>query len=284
MRILMVGDIVGNPGVGIVERALPQLILTEQLDLVIANAENASGGSGLTPGAYRRLRAAGVDVITMGDHIYKKLDILKVMADGAPILKPANYPPEAPGLESVVVTARDGTPVAVLSLMGRLYMRPVDCPFKAADRVLKSLEGQAACIAVDVHAEATGDKAVLGRYLDGKVSAVFGTHTHVPTADERILPGGAAFITDVGMTGPYESILGRQIDRVLETNVTFVPTMFDIATEDVRLAGAVVDVDPATGRSRSIRRIMLAESSVSQVPANRQVKQVGSETGRPEFD
>jgi metallophosphoesterase (TIGR00282 family) len=257
MRFLLIGDIVGAPGVDMVIQHVPRLIKDERLDLVIANAENASGGAGMTPVAYRRLREVGVDVITMGDHIYKKLDVAKLMAAGEPILKPANYPREAPGQELVVATARDGTKVGVFSLMGRLYMRPVDCPFKAADRVLDQLRGLAGVVIVDLHAEATGDKAVIGRYLDGKVSAVLGTHTHVPTADEQIFPGGTAFITDVGMTGPYESILGRRIDRVLETNVTFVPTMFDIATGDPRLAGAIVDVDSATGRALEIRRVMV---------------------------
>jgi hypothetical protein len=260
MRILLIGDIVGSPGVDMVLGHVPRLIVEERLDLVIANAENVSGGAGMAPGAYRRMREIGIDAFTMGDHIYKKQDLIKLMEAGEPILKPANYPPEAPGREFVVVPARDGTPVGIFSLLGRLYMRPVDCPFKAADRVLQQLQGQTRCIIVDLHAEATGDKAVLARYLDGKVSAVIGTHTHVPTADEQIFPGGTAFLTDVGMTGPYESILGRRIDRVLETNVTFVPTMFDIATGDPRLAGAIVEVDAATGRATGIRRLMVRET------------------------
>lgn len=261
MRILLIGDIVGQPGVDMVVTQVPRLIADERLDLVIANAENATGGAGMAPGAYRRLREAGVDVFTMGDHIYKKLDLIKLMAKQEPILKPANYPSEAPGLEFVVAPARDGTPVGVFSLMGRLYMRPVDCPFKAADRVLEQLKGRTVVNIVDLHAEATGDKAVLGRYLDGKVSAVLGTHTHVQTADEQIFPGGTAFISDVGMTGPHESILGRRIDRVLETNITFVPTMFDIASGDPRLSGAVVDIDPATGRASTIRRLQVRGES-----------------------
>jgi metallophosphoesterase (TIGR00282 family) len=264
MRILFIGDIVGQPGMSVATRAVPELIVRERLDFVVANAENASGGAGLVPGAYRRLRQAGVDVVTMGDHIYKKIDLTKLMEAGEPICKPANFPPEAPGQEFVVVPARDGTPVAVFSLLGRLYMRPVDCPFHAADRVLGAIGNRAKCILVDVHAEATADKANLGHNLDGRVSAVLGTHTHVPTADERILGNGTAFITDVGMTGPYDSILGRRIDRVLFTNRTFIPSPFDIAIGDVRLAGAIVEIDPATGRSGSIRRVMIDEKSLTE--------------------
>jgi hypothetical protein len=257
MRILFIGDIVGDPGVGLATNAVPVLRERERLDLVVANAENAAGGSGLTPRLYRQLRQAGIDAFTLGDHIYKRRDILKVLTDGEPLCKPANFPVEAPGREYVVVPALDGTPVAVFTVLGRLYMRPVDCPFHAADRVLKQLEGQAKCILVDAHAEATGDKALLGRYLDGRVTAVLGTHTHVPTADETVFPGGTAFISDVGMTGPHESILGRRIDRVMETGLTFIPTMFDVATGDPRLSAVLVEADAATGRATSIRRLVV---------------------------
>jgi hypothetical protein len=158
--------------------------------------------------------------------------------------------------------------VGVFSLLGRLFMRPVDCPFRAADRILLHLAGQARCVVLDVHAEATAEKALLGRYLAGKVSAVLGTHTHVPTADEQILPGGTAFLSDAGMTGPYDSILGRRYDRVLYTTVTFIPSPFDVATGDPRLAGAVVDVDAATGQATAIRRIMVREEELPRPPSN----------------
>lgn len=260
MRILFLGDIVGTPGVDIVVQTVPRLIQEENLALVIANAENASGGSGMVPGACRRLRQAGVDAITMGDHLYKRLDILKVIEQGEPICKPANFPADAPGQEFLVVPARNDTPVGVVSLLGRLFMRPVDCPFQAVDRVLAKLKDQTRCVIVDMHAEATGDKALMGRYLDGRVSAVLGTHTHVPTADEQIFPGGTAFISDVGMCGPYESILGRRIDRVLYTTTTFVPSSFDVATGDPRLSGVIVDVDPETGKATAIRRIMIRDT------------------------
>ena len=265
MRILFIGDIVGTPGVTFIKRALPVLIEREKLDLVIANAENAVNGSGLTPAVYRKLREAGVDCMTLGDHIYKKMDIASTLQEEVRICKPANFPPEAPGREWATATARDGTPVAVISLLGRTFMRPVDCPFHAADRVLQAIDGQFRCIVVDAHAEATGDKYLLGHHLKGRVSAVLGTHTHVQTADEQILPGGTAFISDVGMTGPYDSILGRRVNRVLATAVTFVPCSFEVATGDPRLGGAVVEIDAASGRASSIRRLMVNEAGLLEI-------------------
>jgi metallophosphoesterase (TIGR00282 family) len=267
MRVLFIGDIVGSPGVTFVRRAVPVLIAREGIDLVIANAENAANGTGLTPNLYRRLREAGVDLVTLGDHIYKKAEIIPTLESDERICKPANFPPDAPGHEFALATARDGTLTAVFCLMGRTFMRAVDCPFHAADRVLASIAGRTRCIVVDAHAEATADKYLLGHHLKGRVSAVFGTHTHVPTADEQILPGGTAFISDVGMTGPYDSILGRRIDRVLPTTITFVPSAFDVATGDPRLAGALVDIDPATGQSQAIRRVMWNEAQLAALTA-----------------
>ena len=259
MRILFIGDVVGNPGIAIVKRAVPRLRLSESLDMVVVNAENATNGSGVAPRDYRTLRSAGVDAITLGDHIYKKYDIADELADPAePIVKPANFPTAAPGKDYAIVQIGE-TPVAVISVMGRTFMRPVDCPFAAMDRVLKEIEGKAKVILVDIHAEATADKYLLGRYLDGRVTALLGTHTHIPTADEQIFPGGTAFQCDVGMTGPYDSILGRRTDRVLHTAMTFQPTAFDVATDDVRLSGAIVDCDSETGRATAIRRLVVRE-------------------------
>jgi metallophosphoesterase (TIGR00282 family) len=260
MRLLFIGDIVGSPGLAMIQRGVPVLVARESIDIVIANAENVVGGSGITAGAYQKLRDAGVDLLTLGDHIYKRVEIAPTLEKEDRICKPANYPPEAPGREYAVANARDATPVAVISLLGRTFMRPVDCPFHAVDRVLKSLEGRARCIVVDMHAEATADKYLMGHHLKGRVSAVLGTHTHVATADEQILPGGTAFVCDVGMTGPYDSILGRRIDRVLSTTVTFVPCTFEVASGDPRLAGAIVDVDPSTGQASAIRRILIREA------------------------
>lgn len=264
MRFLFIGDIVGPPGLAFLRRALLVLIARDAIDLVVANAENVADGSGLTPSQFGQLREAGVHLVTMGDHIYKKRALIPVLQKESTICRPANYPPDAPGRDFAETTTADGVRVAVISLLGRTFMRPVDCPFRAADRVLGQLTG-VSCVIVDIHAEATGDKYLVGNYLDGRVAAVLGTHTHVPTADEQILPGGTAFICDVGMTGPYRSILGRRIERVLPTALTFVPHPFDVASEDVRLGGAIVDVDLATGRATSIRRIAVDEAALADL-------------------
>lgn len=265
MRLLLIGDIVGKPGRGIVARALGGLIREQGLDFVIANGENAAGGSGITPANYRELIAAGVDCITLGDHIYRRREIVDILETEPNIVKPANFPASSPGRELAVVRARNGVQVAVLSLLGRVFMRPVDCPWAAADRVLASLPPDVKVIMVDFHGEATSDKQLMGRHLDGRASAVLGTHTHVPTADECILPGGTAFQCDVGMTGPYDSILGRRVDRVLESTLTFNPTHFEVATGDVRLSGSVVEVDPETGRASAIHRVCIDQQEAERL-------------------
>ena len=263
MRVLLIGDIVGRPGRQIVERALKPLRERENIDLVIANAENSAGGSGITAAIYRELSSAGVDCITLGDHIYRRADIFPVLESASNVVKPANYPGDAPGRDWTVVEASKGVRVAVFLLIGRVFMKPVDCPWAAADRVLEQIPADVKVIFVDMHAEATSDKQLMGRYLDGRVTAVLGTHTHVPTADEVIFPGGTAFQCDVGMTGPFESILGRRIDRVLDTTRTFRPTPFDVATEDVRLCGTIVDVDSHTGKAEGIQRLVITEAEVN---------------------
>lgn len=265
MRVLLIGDIVGKPGRQIVSDAVAGLVEREQLDLVIGNGENAAGGAGLTPANYRELVESGLNAITLGDHIYRRQEIASVLDAESNIVKPANYPPEAPGKDFAVVTARNGVQVAVISLMGRVFMRPVDCPWAAIDRVLAQIPADVKVIFVDFHAEATSDKQLMGRYLDGRVTAVLGTHTHVATADEHIMAGGTAFQCDVGMTGPYDSILGRRYDRVLETTRTFNPTHFEVATGDVRLCGSIVDLDPATGRATAIQRVRINEAEAVQL-------------------
>jgi hypothetical protein len=265
MRILLIGDIVGKPGEKIVTRAVPGLRRRESLDLVIANAENAADGSGLAPSIYRKFMAAGIDCITLGDHIYRRSEIVGVLNTAENIVKPANFPPSAPGKNWCVVTAADGTKVAVFSLLGRVFMRPVDCPWAAADRVLAEIPADVKIRVLDFHAEATSDKQLMGRYLDSRVTAVLGTHTHVTTADEQIFPGGTAFQCDVGMTGPHASILGRRIDRVQETTLTFQPTQFEVATGDVRLSGTIVEADPATGLATSIRRLVITDTDADQL-------------------
>lgn len=265
MRILFLGDIVGKPGMSFLKRALPVVVAQEGVALVIANAENATDGSGLTPKDYQRIRDAGVDLVTLGDHVYRKKEIIPTLEADSHICKPANFPPGAPGRDFALGTTRDGTPVAAFSLLGRTFMRPADCPYRAADRVLAAVAEQARCVIVDMHAEATADKYLMAHHLKGRVSAVLGTHTHIPTADEQILPGGTAYISDVGMTGPYNSILGRRIDRVLTTAVTYVPTAFDVATGDPRLGGAIIDIDPATGQATAIRRYVLDEPGLAKL-------------------
>lgn len=257
MRILFLGDIVGQIAVDFLRESMAKILADEQLDLVVANAENAAAGSGLTPKQYRQLRHAGIDLVTMGDHVYKKADIISTMEKEDRICRPANFPPDAPGRSWVLANARSGVPVAAFCLLGRVFMRPVDCPFRAADRVLAEIGDRAKVILVDIHAEATADKYLMAHYLKGRVSAVLGTHTHVVTADEQILPESTAFHCDVGMCGPHNGILGRRVDRVLRTTLDFIPTSFDVADQDVQLHGTIVDVDPATGRASAIRRYVL---------------------------
>jgi metallophosphoesterase (TIGR00282 family) len=268
VNILLIGDIVGKPGKKIVQSALRGLRMQESIDLVIANAENAAGGSGLTPKIYGELVAAGVDCITMGDHIYRRREIDGILKREQNIVKPANFPRSAPGRDWVVVRASNGVEVLVFSLLGRLFMRPVDCPWTRADQLLQEIPETVRVRVLDFHAEATSEKQLMARYLDGRVSAVLGTHTHVPTADEQILPCGTAFQSDVGMTGPCESILGRDIQRVMHTTITFRPTYFQVAKNDVRLGATLVTVDPATGKATDIRRIVVSEDEAARLEAS----------------
>lgn len=265
LSVLFIGDVVGAPGRRLVSLALPRLVHHWGLGLVVCNAENSAGGSGITADCHEELAEAGVDVFTLGDHIYRKDDVFTLFAKSDRLLRAANFPPDAPGRESVLVPARDGTMVGVFSLMGRTFMKPVDCPFRAADRVVEQLRCATPVILVDVHAEATSEKQALGRYLDGRVSAVLGTHTHVPTADEQVFPGGTAYQTDVGMTGPYESIIGRRVDKVLAGVLSPVPCRFDVATGDPRLHGALIEVDPESGKAQSIRRVRIDQEQARRL-------------------
>lgn len=264
MRVVLIGDIVGKPGRDIVRKAVPLLKQHAQIDFVIANAENSAGGSGITPAIYEELMAADVDAITLGDHIYRRREIYSVLETKTNIVKPANYPKKAPGRDVAVIETAFGK-VAVISILGRVFLKPVDCPFEAADRVLSRLPKDVKIIIVDIHAEATAEKQLIGRHLDGRVTAVLGTHTHVATADTTILPGGTAFQCDVGMTGPHESILGRRIDRVLTTTLTFRPEYFEVASGGNRLNGVIVDISPEDGRPTSVERLSLSEKELSQL-------------------
>jgi 2',3'-cyclic-nucleotide 2'-phosphodiesterase len=268
LKILFIGDVVGAPGRKIVSHVLPRLIPRWGLGLVICNAENAAGGSGLTVKCHEELVEAGVDVMTMGDHVYRKDEIFQVFDRSGKVLRAANYPPDSPGPELALAIARDGTMVAVFTVLGRTFMKPVDCPFRASDRILEQIGRDARVVIVDIHAEATSDKQLLARYLDGRISAALGTHTHVATADEQILKNGTAFQTDVGMTGPHDSILGRRCDRVLSATLTCVPTHFDVATGDPRLNGALVTIDPLTGRALSINRVSFNQDDAQRLLTN----------------
>ena len=262
LRLVMVGDVVGKPGMRIACAAVPWLRSAIGADAIVVNAENAADGSGLRCKDYRRLIDSGVDGVTLGDHLYRKRELIEVLQSESRIVRPANLPPEAPGATRMVLTLADGQPIAVMCALGRVFMKPVDCPFRAVERELDALDPEIKVRLVDFHAEATSDKQLMGRFLDGRVSAVLGTHTHVPTADECILPGGTAFQCDVGMTGPFDGILGRRTDAVLESTLHAIPIPYHIGTADVRLNGTWVDVDRATGRCRAIGRIDVAEEAL----------------------
>jgi 2',3'-cyclic-nucleotide 2'-phosphodiesterase len=256
LRILCLGDIVGRPGRQVVHEKLPGLVKQHQVDLVIANAENIAGGSGITQNLFHKIRSYGVDVVTLGDHIYRKNDIIPTLQTSERIVRPANLSSAAAGRTSTVVTTNSGVSVAVFSLMGRIFMSlPCDDPFAAAERVLKQIPRHVRVVVCDIHAEASSEKVAMGHYLDGRISLLFGTHTHIPTADAKILPGGTAYITDLGMCGPYDSVLGRRKDRVMKYMTTNMPAPFDVATGDVRLCGVLAEIDPVTGRAISIQRI-----------------------------
>jgi metallophosphoesterase (TIGR00282 family) len=266
IRILCLGDIVGRPGRQVVHQKLPALVRERNVDLVIANAENIAGGSGITQNLFHKVRSYGVDVVTLGDHVYKKADIIPTLQSSERILRPANLAAGAVGRTHTVVATNGGVSVGVFSLLGRIFMNqmPSDDPFAAADRVLAQFPRSVRVCVCDVHAEASSEKVALGHWLDGRCSVVFGTHTHIPTADARVLPGGTAFISDLGMTGPYDSVLGRRKDRVVKYMSTSMPQPFDVATGDVRLCGALAEVDEQTGRAISIDRIEVPGGNAEQ--------------------
>ncbi|MCO6438209.1 MAG: TIGR00282 family metallophosphoesterase [Phycisphaerae bacterium] len=264
LSILCVGDVVGAPGRSILREGLKLIRSRQRIDCVVVNAENVAGGSGLTAPLYQKLVNYGVDLITLGDHIFRRKDVLPVLEQSDRIARPANLPEAAPGQMFAIHETNNGQRIAVISLLGRLFMRLIgNCPFAAVDRVLEMLPDGLAAILVDVHAEATGEKVALGWHLDGRVTAVFGTHTHIPTADETILPKGTAYVTDLGMCGPYDSILGRKKEAILSTMITSVPERFDVAEGDARLCGVIVNVDPATKHATSIERVRINQTDVS---------------------
>jgi hypothetical protein len=255
MKILFIGDIVGKPGRRAIRELLPEIIFQYKIDFVIANCENAAAGFGVTRDVVEELYSNHINVLTSGNHIWDKKEISEFVGDYETLLRPANYPAGSPGWGSVIRPDLSGISCGVINLMGRVFMKPIDCPFRAAEREIEKMKKYTRIIIVDMHAEATSEKEAMGWFLDGRVSAVIGTHTHVQTADESILPGGTAYITDVGMTGPFNSIIGIRKDAVMERFLTQIPNKFDVAKDDVRLQGVVVDVDGKSGMATGIERL-----------------------------
>jgi metallophosphoesterase (TIGR00282 family) len=254
VKILFIGDIFASAGRKIVADHLQDIRSTEQIDLAIANAENAAGGFGITPSIAEELFAMGLDVLTSGNHIWDKKEIYEYFPRRPNLLRPANYAGDIPGRGIILWPDRNGSPCAILNLQGRTYMPVTDCPFRKADELLGSLDPSVKVRFVDFHAEVTSEKMAMGWYLDGRVSAVIGTHTHVPTADTRILPGGTAYQTDVGMTGPYDSIIGVEKQVILQRFLTALPARMEAAKNAVELHSVILEVDPVTGKTLAIRR------------------------------
>ncbi len=259
MNILFVGDIVGSPGRRLLARWAPRLRAEHAIDAVVVNGENAAGGLGITPPLIEELHDAGADVITLGNHTWRKRELVSALDQFSNTVRPANYPAGVPGKGAVVFELWDGRRLAVVNLIGRVYMDPVDCPFTRAQHEVAQLRQRTPVIVVDFHAEATAEKVAMGWHLDGRCTAVVGTHTHVQTADERVLPQGTAYISDVGMTGPLDGVIGMQRDRVLRRFLTGMPEEFKVASERPGLCGVVIKCDDASGRAESIERIQCIE-------------------------
>ncbi|MBM3251418.1 MAG: TIGR00282 family metallophosphoesterase [Candidatus Omnitrophica bacterium] len=256
MNILILGDVVGKPGRDAIAALLPQIIKKHKIDFTIVNIENAAGGAGITPKVVDELSGAGVDVLTTGDHIWDRREILDIVDIKENLLRPANYPDGTPG-KGYCVIEKDKNFIGVLNVQGRVFMKPaVDCPFKKATEIIAKIKTKTPIIIVDMHAEATSEKIALGHFLDGQVSAVVGTHTHVQTADEKILPQGTAYITDIGMCGPCDSVIGQRKEKIIERFLTSMPLRFEVASEDVQLQGAIIEIDEKSGKAKKIERII----------------------------
>lgn len=255
MRLLMIGDIVGSPGRRAVKHNLPDLLGSMHIDVVVANGENAARGNGITKEIARELFSYGVDMITMGDHVWNQKELITYIRNEERIIRPANYPPRTPGRGWGICRAKNGYSLGVINLSGRVFMPQLDCPFRKADEIIDALREKVDIILVDFHAEASSEKSALGWYLDGRVGAVCGTHTHVQTADERILTGGTAFITDVGMTGPRDSVIGVKIENSVDRFVSQMPRRFEVAEGLYQFNAVIIDVDPATSLAVDIERI-----------------------------
>lgn len=262
LKLLCIGDVVGSPGRRALAHLLPRVVQEQDIACTIVNAENVASGSGITPGLYEKLMKSGVNLMTLGDHIYRRREIIPLLETSERVVRPANLPNTAPGREYAVYETGQGVKIAVISVLGRLFMRTqADCPFRAVERVLGRLPQDVRIVVVDMHAEATSEKIAMGWYLDGKVSVLFGTHTHVATADERILPQGTGYVTDLGMTGPYDSVLGRNKDNVLQAMVTGVPIRFEVAEDDTHLSGIIAEINAESGRCVNIERIRVRDDA-----------------------
>lgn len=256
MNILCIGDIVGRPGRELLAKELANLKEMHAIDFVIVNGENAAGGSGILPKHAKEFFALGVDAITLGDHVWDKAEIGAYLEETQAIIRPANFPAGAPGRGWTVVKAKNGVKVGIINLLGRSFMRyNVNCPFRTLDEILKELTPLAEVIVLDMHAETTSEKVAMGHYSDGRLSAMFGTHTHIQTADEKILPKGTAYITDLGMSGPYDSVIGQNKEKILKRFLTSLPVKFEVAEGDVKLCGVVINVDEKQGKAKSISRL-----------------------------
>ena len=262
MKILFIGDIVGKPGRALIRNAVAQLVARCEIDLVVANVENAAGGNGITREIGETIRDQGIDVMTTGNHVWDKREALDYIEIEPRLIRPANFPQGAPGAGHVVTKSRRGDSVAVINVMGRVFMAPLDNPFAVVRDVIATVRQEARVIFVDFHAEATSEKIAMGWHLDGQVTAVVGTHTHVQSADERVLPAGTAYITDVGMTGPHDSVIGVDKQVVLKRFLTGMPGRFNTASGDPRLHGVIVTADADTGRATSIERLSLTSADI----------------------
>ncbi len=276
INVLCIGDIVGRPGRRIVADKLKSLVREMSIDCVIANAENAAGGSGLTPQIYTKLLRYGVNLVTLGDHTYRKREIISTLETADNIVRPVNFSELAAGRYFGTYKTAKGPTVGIVSLIGRLFMKPAECPYNAIDKILPQLQQQADIIIVDFHAEATSEKIAMGYHLDGRVSCVFGTHTHVVTADEKIMPKGTAYITDVGMTGSHDSVIGRGTENVLKSFRTRMPVPFEIATGDVKMNGILVAIDSISKRAERIERIRIDAEEEDTT-------RYDSDDGKPEY-
>jgi len=255
IRMLAVGDVVGSPGRRAVRELVPRLREDQNLDMVVVNAENAAGGSGLTPDIVRDLLGSGCDCLTTGDHVYKNRSVLEIIDEESRLLRPANIAAGAPGRGWTVIELDDGPRVAVFNLLGRAFLGTANNPFECAERIVGELEGLADLTVLDFHAEATAEKIAMGRFLDGQVAAVWGTHTHVQTADEQVLPDGTGYITDLGMTGGHDGVIGRRAREVVEHLRLDIPTRWEIARGELRLSGAIFELDVSAKRCAGVRRV-----------------------------